>query len=230
MYSRKDIIKEFNITFNGLKRIEKESCLHDPNNRKNKKYSYEDYLRIKETIESKYTLPCDCIRIKNSLDYASPKGDIFKESGKTGLYLKAKFNINQGYAYCGINYGGKIITKRVHRIIAETFIPNLENKPQINHIDGNKLNNNCNNLEWCTASENTKHAYNEGLAENKKSFDDSQSIAINQYDLSGKLLNEYGSIREASRECNIPLSTIFNQCKNETYPRKYNFYFRYNNK
>lgn len=110
MYSRKDIIKEFNITFNGLKRIEKELCLHDPNNRKNKKYSYEDYLRIKETIESKYTLPCDCIRIKNSL------------------------------------------------------------------------------------------------------------------------LNEYGSIREASRECNIPLSTIFNQCKNETYPRKYNFYFRYNNK
>ena len=75
-----------------------------------------------------------------------------------------------------------------------------------------------------------KHAYNEGLAENKKSFDDSQSIAINQYDLSGKLLNEYGSIREASRKCNIPLSTIFNQCKNETYPRKYNFYFRYNNK
>ena len=78
MYSRKDIIKEFNITFNGLKRIEKELCLHDPNNRKNKKYSYEDYLRIKETIESKYTLPCDCIRIKNSLDYASPKGEIFK--------------------------------------------------------------------------------------------------------------------------------------------------------
>ena len=45
MYSRKDIIKEFNITFNGLKRIEKVLCLHDPNNRKNKKYSYEDYLR-----------------------------------------------------------------------------------------------------------------------------------------------------------------------------------------
>ena len=51
MYSRKDIIKEFNITFNGLKRIEKELCLHDPNNKKNKKYSYEDYLRIKETID-----------------------------------------------------------------------------------------------------------------------------------------------------------------------------------
>lgn len=230
MYSRKDIMKKFNISLNGLKRIEKELGLHDPNNKKNKKYSEEEYLTIKKLIEVKYTLPCNCIKIKDSRDYASPEGYIFKESGKTGLYLKAKVSINQGYAYCGINYGQKIITRRVHRIIAETFIPNLENKKQINHIDGNKLNNNYNNLEWATASENTKHAFDSGLAENKKGFDDSQSIAVNKYDLDGNLLSKYGSIRDASRECNIPLSTIFNQCKNETYPRKYNFYFRYSNK
>ncbi len=54
-------------------------------------------------------------------------------------------------------------TKAVHRVVAETFIPNLDNKPMVNHKDGNKLNNNVCNLEWVTCSENHLHAFRTGL-------------------------------------------------------------------
>ena len=67
-----------------------------------------------------------------------------------------------------INDKGKTRKRLVHRLVAEAFIPNLLNKPCINHKDGNKLNNNVNNLEWCTIQENTKHAYDNKLQNNKR--------------------------------------------------------------
>lgn len=66
--------------------------------------------------------------------------------------------------YVGLNKNS--ITKKlsVHRIIAKTFIPNKKKVREVNHKDGDKLNNHYSNLEWCTPSENSKHAHKNGLA------------------------------------------------------------------
>jgi hypothetical protein len=64
---------------------------------------------------------------------------------------------------------GKRKFHHVHRLVAETFIPNPLNLPQVNHKDGNKQNNHVENLEWCSASDNMKHSYDSGLHERKLS-------------------------------------------------------------
>lgn len=61
---------------------------------------------------------------------------------------------------------GKMSCLRIHRMVAETFIPNPDNLPQVNHIDGDKSNNAVSNLEWVTIQENVDHAWRNGLCEN----------------------------------------------------------------
>lgn len=70
----------------------------------------------------------------------------------------------KGYFRVGLCKNGITAQKSVHRLLAQHFIPNNSNKPQVNHIDGNKLNNKLNNLEWVTAKENSSHAYSTGLS------------------------------------------------------------------
>ena len=66
----------------------------------------------------------------------------------------------QGYKRVDLYENGKHHYLRIHRLVATAFIPNPDNKPQVNHIDGNKSNNRVDNLEWCTGSENQRHAHN----------------------------------------------------------------------
>jgi hypothetical protein len=67
-----------------------------------------------------------------------------------------------GYPYVGLSCGNKKSNKKVHRILAETFLPNPCNYPQIDHIDRNKTNNNISNLRWCTRSQNMTNRPNKG--------------------------------------------------------------------
>ena len=67
----------------------------------------------------------------------------------------------KSWDYLAVELRGKAV--KIHKLVANCFIPNPENKPQVNHIDGNKYNNNATNLEWCTHSENMQHALRTGL-------------------------------------------------------------------
>lgn len=93
----------------------------------------------------------------------SDSGEVRNDS--TGRILKQSINAN-GYCIVGIYNKEKKHTShyRVHRLVAEAFIENPDNKEIVNHIDGNKQNNNVKNLEWNTSSENVKHAFRTGLS------------------------------------------------------------------
>lgn len=83
-------------------------------------------------------------------------------SFKSGDWVKLTRHYDtKGYQCFKYYFNGKKRTDRVHRILAMLFIDNPENKVDVNHKDGDRKNNNIDNLEWCTRSENIKHAYSE---------------------------------------------------------------------
>lgn len=98
-------------------------------------------------------------------------------------------------------------TFTLHRLVALTFLVNPENKEQVNHKDGNKLNNSVQNLEWCSNKENQIHKFQNGLGNN-------YTRKIGQYDLNDNLIKEYESIISASKEVNISPSSIKGVLKN----------------
>ena len=104
----------------------------------------------------------------------------------------------------------------VHRLVAQAFIPNPENRPQVNHIDGDKHNNRVDNLEWNSVKENQIHAWKTGLKEKtRKVSAKEKSKKTLQYDLQGNLIKEWSSVIEASKELNINKGTIANCCRGE---------------
>lgn len=100
------------------------------------------------------------------------------------------------YSSVSLNKNGVIITRGVHRIVAEAFVPNLENKPCVNHIDGNKSNNKYTNLEWVTHRENIIHATTV-LKENRMNT----SLFNPKYSFNKGFNNiKFGDVREFRKE------------------------------
>lgn len=137
--------------------------------------------------------------IKNYPDYqVSNLGNV--RSYKNGMVKVINGWVqNTGYKTVALN------NKKysVHRLVAETFIHKPVSKNVVNHKDGNKLNNNINNLEWCTLKENIHHAYNTGLMDNAIKQTIQRKIRakqIGQFDLKDNFIQKYKGSVEAANE------------------------------
>lgn len=110
--------------------------------------------------------------------------------------LNLKPNDN-GYVYVALIKRPRKQIWTMGRLVATHFIPNPENKPEVNHIDGNKSNNAAWNLEWVTAKENTAHAIRTGLKKNSMQVLENHKIPIIQFDLNGNRIAEWDSLEAA---------------------------------
>lgn len=107
--------------------------------------------------------------------------------GKTNRFVKEKILTSKvsrtGYEITHLRKDGKNCHPSVHRLVAEAFIPNVESKPTVNHIDGDKLNNSVSNLEWATHKEQSDHAFESDLIvkHNSKLYSPSFKIKVKEY-------------------------------------------------
>lgn len=118
--------------------------------------------------------------------------------------LKPNIHKN-GYAFCILKGKGKSI----HRLVAEAFIPNVQNKPTVNHKNGIKTDNRVENLEWSTYGENLKHAYKTNL---KTSTSNHLKKGIDQYSKDGAFIKHWESTKDIERELNINHASISGCC------------------
>ena len=135
------------------------------------------------------------IKIKNYDDYyVTSTGKIYSLKNNKKRELKGWVQ-NTGYKIVALDNK----KHSVHRLVAEAFIPNPNDYPVVNHIDGNKLNNNVKNLEWCTQKHNINEAIRMGLLKPKynSNINKIRAKKIGQYDKQGNLLNIFNGSKEA---------------------------------
>jgi hypothetical protein len=149
--------------------------------------------------------------------FVSNKGKI-RRVLHVGIIFKIKIYSHNGYEIVSLLRNDKKESCLLHRIIATTFIENPLNKPQVNHKDGKKSNNNVSNLEWVTAKENVNHAYDHWLIRlgedraNTK-LKNKQVIKIKKGIILGMTTNELAN------EMNIKNNLVRDIVKNKTYKR-----------
>lgn len=130
---------------------------------------------------------------------------------KKSLVLKTR--ILRGYETIGLWYGDRQLTKPVHRLIAEAFILNEHDKPEVNHINGNKLDNRIENLEWVTKSENAIHAFSIGLRHKTCGGTSKPVVRIDME--TGVELEVYKSLRELERTTDYLRKEVSLACRKE---------------
>jgi hypothetical protein len=129
-----------------------------------------------------------------------------------------KQEISKGYKRVTLSINGKTKRFQVHRLVAMYFIENKLNRPCVNHIDGDKQNNNFNNLEWCTHSENENHSYNVlGKINPIRKLSELDVIDIRKNCIKGVNNKKKGNVLDFMLKYMVDRSTILNVLKNKYY-------------
>ena len=149
--------------------------------------------------------------------YISKDGTVTSKSGKR----LRPFMDNSGYLCVSLRKDGKSYTRRVHRLVGETYLKKIKGKNIINHKDGNKSNPHLDNLEYMSNAENTKHGYDNNLYKSRS------MLPIIVTDLDGNHIGDYRSIRAVSNQLKVnrkTLSSILNDDRKNNYD--YNFKYK----
>lgn len=150
--------------------------------------------------------------------HVSPEGIVTNIS--SGKVLKPSRD-RRGYWRVWLYEGGVRKERSLHRLVALTYLPNPDNKPQVNHIDGDKENNSVTNLEWCSNSENKEHARIHGLCSAPRG--EKQHLAKLTREIVSEIRARYlprcpvNGSRALAREFGVAQSTVSNILRNKTW-------------
>ena len=132
--------------------------------------------------------------------FVSDDGCVFNRDMKE---LKRSQNPRTGYCQVFLRKNKKLVSRYLHRLVAEAFVPNPRHLCEVNHIDGDKTNNASHNLEWTTRSNNIKHAYETGLR---------KTTSVSAYLVSGEYVKTFRSVKEAARFCGVSYNAGISNC------------------
>jgi len=163
----------------------------------------------KDTVEgNKIRVPRGVRKFRVKKYVVLSNGEVIGQDGRTlRLYPGTR-----GYIQVNMWERGKQTTELLHRLVAKCFIPNPLNLPEVNHKDGDKLNNKVGNLKWCTRPQNIQHGFDTGLItptwKGKKGINNPKSKSVQQLDNGGKPITTFCSTYEAERITGISAKGI----------------------
>ena len=177
------------------------NCKTCVNKQKNNNFSNYTLERVSDNLVK--------LKILDRIWFISNEGKYFNHS----MQQLKLVNNGRGYFVCKIYRKNKseVVDKNIyiHKLVAQGFIPNPENKPQVNHIDGDKTNNKVGNLEWVTCKDNNIHKIKIGNHKIRK------GSIIQQYDLEGNFIKEWESIKEIKEHFKCTHSLIYASISNK---------------